>query len=239
MINRILIIICLVLLPVKAYGALDFIGGGTHQVTIGNIGGQNTGTVLCLVNPDSLTSAQGFWSPNVTGTRFATQGTLGAIRIRLVTDSTTANATSTATPLTAGTWTWVACTWDIGNSLNLYAGDAGGVMIDVTPVTLNNGAGNMSGGTLWQYGRQNSATESFDGRIAIGIIWTEVRTLAELNSVIYGLKPGVYGGLINYIHFGFNGVGTQADWSGAGNNGTVANSPVEANHGPSPAPFGG
>jgi len=60
-------------------------------------------------------------------------------------------------------------------------------------------------------------------------------SLGEIRSLQF--HPRVLSGCVLYSHYGFNGTGTQPDWSGKGNSGTVTGATV-SNHVPLGSPFG-
>ena len=68
------------------------------------------------------------------------------------------------------------------------------------------------------------SARAFDGNIAFVHITNVVLTEAQIREQQF--RPHVLPSSVVFVHLGFNGTGTQADWSGNGNNGAVTNSAV-------------
>lgn len=61
-------------------------------------------------------------------------------------------------------------------------------------------------------------------------IWNRLLTLGELQDQQF--NPHVTSGCVLFSHYGWNGTGTQADWSGGVRNGTVTGATLSTDHAP-------
>lgn len=70
----------------------------------------------------------------------------------------------------------------------------------------------------------------------VGIWGGRTMTLGEM--VEQQFRPHMSSGSVLQMHVGFNGTGTQTDWSGNGNSGTVTGATLTPDHVPLMSPFG-
>lgn len=75
----------------------------------------------------------------------------------------------------------------------------------------------------------------FRGDIAFVGVWNYPLTSSEI--IAQQFRPRVTSGCVLFCHYGFNGTGTQPDWSGNGINGTVTGT-TQSDHAPISPPFG-
>jgi hypothetical protein len=137
-----------------------------------------------------------------------------------------------------GTWQFVAATIDedatpnchvYGGNLSTLAVEASyGTSIDGVALSSNAGSNLFVGG--W------SSSQHINGRVALAQVYNRVLTLGELRTIQFA--PRRLSGCVLYSHYGFNGTGTQPDWSGNGNSGTVNGTTTVADHVPLGPPFG-
>lgn len=134
----------------------------------------------------------------------------------------------------AGTFTTAG---GAGEVVNIYLGDLSTVPTECTYGTATDGSGTVtddSAANLW-VGNNPGGTLAWQGRIAGVHFCDRVLTLGEIQRQWMRFDANANSRIIS--HLGFNGTGTQPDWSGSGNPGTVTGATV-ANHVPSGAPFG-
>lgn len=249
MINRLVAILIVLLIPQVAGAALDFTGGDTDKVNHGSSAATDNipqGTIIVWIKFDVLTGLRGFFSKLndafSIGPHFYHPGADATLFRITVPRATTNQQAATATgALTTNTWYFLAGTWDITNGgPKVYKGTATTTVQDVTLAGAEtfDGSGTQSddnaaswmGGNLTQTGSQ-----SVDAQIARVYLFNRDLSLEELRLQQFQGPPVVSGALV-YSEYGFNGTGTQADWSGKLNNGTVTGAGF-APHAPLRAPF--
>lgn len=141
--------------------------------------------------------------------------------------------------LTTGTWQCVAAWLDPSLSTNfgeLYYGTLTSPLASQSldfsyreASTLDDSANDFAVGNS-----QSTPSRSIDGRIAMFALWSGKVPLANLITQQFSLYPIYTNGLrlfCNYGIHGSGGVGTQLDWSGNGNNGTITGA-TQADHAP-------
>jgi hypothetical protein len=85
-------------------------------------------------------------------------------------------------------------------------------------------------------GNRSSGSATLDAAISWVGIWNRVLSVEEL--IAQQWHPHVTSGCVGFWMLGYNGTGTQPDWSGNAGNGSVTGCAV-ATHVPLRAPFGG
>ena len=158
--------------------------------------------------------------------------------INLAIDRVTQDAQATsATALSIDTWHFVACTFDLTDGVRLWIGDLSTLVVEdtysVSPI-LGSGATITNASDNFKIGGEGGSS-SIPGRIAFCGIYNARMTLAELQRQQF--RPHVTPECVGFYHLGYNGTGTQPDWSGTGNAGTVTGA-VVADHVPLGSPFG-
>lgn len=255
--KKILILFFIVLFPFTSYASLRFSTSGTMYVDHGNAGGStpNAGTVYAwvkksndtdttgriFVKQTSTVSTTGFWVLNIPGV---------ATRLRCTIDfvSSDADAASANNTFVGTSWQFVACSYDGVNAPKLYMGTTPQNLAETayngTPVAGTGGRVSDSGGpVLVGSNAAGGAGASFPGDIAM-INWIpgKALTLNELKGHMMFPRPYTDSTGVNYsaifTFYGFNSLGTQADWSGKKNNGTVNGSPSVFPNAPLANPFG-
>lgn len=133
--------------------------------------------------------------------------------------------------LTLGAWQFIAMTSDLsqslGSKMRLYVGSLSTPISEVsyeTPWTwgsnftsIDDASGNWVAGN-----RGEGGALCWDGDIAFHAGYNRILTLAEMRRQQFSMVPVVENGLLVFTHYGFNGTGTQADWSGNLHNGSLA-----------------
>ncbi|MCP4231511.1 MAG: LamG domain-containing protein, partial [bacterium] len=89
-------------------------------------------------------------------------------------------------------------------------------------------------GSIGNYHFYPGSWARFPGRIAVVGVWNRILSLSEIRAQQF--RPHATSGCVGLWFLGFNGTGTQADFSGNGNNGTVTGASVAA-HVPLANPF--
>ena len=135
-------------------------------------------------------------------------------------------------------WHWVAAVWDSGGvdgDQKIYAGDLGSAMVDETN---NNtiGTGGVADITAASFnvGADDGGSYDFEGHIACAFAWDgPLLTLAELNlqAALWDRVAVQPASCVLFSQLGWNGTGTQVDWSGNRHNGTVTGATL-INHAP-------
>ncbi|NOZ08568.1 MAG: T9SS type A sorting domain-containing protein [FCB group bacterium] len=140
---------------------------------------------------------------------------------------------STSNPVTNGTWTHIALTFD-GTDFSFYID---GALAYTTPNsgTLEAGSQPILVGAA-SNNNNVSHVEYFDGMIDEVRVWDYARTLSEIQSTMYCPPTGSESGLILYLKNN-EGSGTSvADETANANNGTIASATwVTANESPAPS----
>lgn len=223
--------------------ALTFGAATSNRVDHGNIASAPTQfTILVWVNPTTLTTTRRFAGKGgTTGfINFGLQPTT-ASQIRLVIDYSTTDATadSATGTVTTGAWQCFAGTFDGTTAPKIYKGT---LTTRIAEVTYNTTPVAPSGTRIaeavanFYTGNDSAFTRSFQGDIAFIAVWNRALSAGELLDQQF--DPHKTSGCILFTHYGFNGVGSQADWSGNVKNGTVTGATLAASHVPLLSPFG-
>lgn len=156
---------------------------------------------------------------------------------------TVVRATTNAEALTAtgvlevNKWLFIAVTFNSTDGPKVYKGTlttpVAEVAYDVGYPQLGTGAIASDGNTL-AIGNEQGATQAMVGRVAVFGAINRSLTLEELK--ILQFRPYPMSGTVGFWQLGYNGTGTQADWSGNMNNGTTTGVTV-APHVPLGMPF--
>lgn len=178
---------------------------------IGKKGGANTGWVIF---------------------KRGTDGTSWAVQV----DRVTADGTVDLPGMQANVWQYIGFSWNTTtNAFASYRGTLTAVVADVTAlavpgsgVQVDDSAENLSVGS----GNQSASGMS----VAMVQVYNRVLTLAEIRQQQF--RPFPKSGCVLFSHYGFQGTGTQRDYSGAGNVGTVTTATVSAGVPIVPFPYG-
>ena len=140
--------------------------------------------------------------------------------------------------MTLNVWNFVAGCEDTGVAGHVYTGS-----LTVSAVERAYGVSVLGTGTQFDdssnslvVGNKHAATfnQAFNGRIAFAGIWNRALSLGEIKDQQF--YPHKTSGCVLFLHLGFTGTGTQPDWSGNANAGTVTGATVDA-HVPLGNPF--
>lgn len=232
-------------LPYAAHAALNFTNANSNIVRMTpatNINTLATGSFLMWVYPtNTATTARIFAKSNnvATGWFFSMNDTIGNFRFSMGRSTALTNHVTNSTPFaTANKWYCLAVSWDLngatGQRINIYTGDLTTPLVEATYGTAADGSGTQPSDSAVDLaiGNVPSATPNvaFPGYIANTILINRTLSIGELISLQY--FPRVVSGTVGYWNLGFNGTGTQTDYSGAGNPGTVTGATVAPLHVP-------
>lgn len=151
--------------------------------------------------------------------------TSGNIFVNKPTGSAGSNAVSTGGPLTVNAWNFVVTTGsnDIStNNCRIFVGNLNALVAEVSYASrVDRAAASAFDDSGWplMLGNRNNSTQSFAGRLGIQAMFNRILTLEEMQS--WQFNPRMLPGCVGLWLLGDNGTGTQPDYSGNGNSGTV------------------
>lgn len=132
--------------------------------------------------------------------------------------------------ITVDNWQCLAATWDaagVAADQKLYRGTLTTSLAELTYAEQGVGAGaHDDAAAVLVLGNRAGLSTPFIGRLAWVGIWNRALPLGELLDQQF--HPHVTSGCVGFWHLGFAGTGTQPDWSGNGNAGTVTGATVGA-----------
>jgi hypothetical protein len=139
-------------------------------------------------------------------------------------------ATSAASTLTTNTWSFVCAGFDGTLAPKLYHGTLTTPVAEVsyngTPTAPSGTNGDDSAGPLVVGHRPGLANSNVLGRIAWVGVWNETLTLGQLRAQQFRPRKTATSKL--FVHYGYNGTGTQTDWSGLKHHGTLTGGAIGA-----------
>lgn len=149
----------------------------------------------------------------------------GGLRVTQTRSTTGADYRTSSLPLSTNTWQLVAVTCDIGAAagevFNVYVGSLTSLAAECTYGTTTDGSGTQvseSAGIL-RIGNNNPGTTVFQGRIGPSAQFNRALSLSEIHQ--WQQEVQALDGCVGLWLWGDNGTGTQTDYSGYGNSGTV------------------
>jgi hypothetical protein len=121
-------------------------------------------------------------------------------------------------------WQFVGGTLDTSGAngdQKLFRGTLSGIAVEPSydNQTVGSGTVNSDSGNNQFVGNRVQADASWSGYIGWVGIWNRQLSLGEV--ITQQFRPHLTSGCVLFTHYGFNGTGTQPDWSGTGNSGTV------------------
>jgi hypothetical protein len=245
-IKIIILLIGLLILPLQTKASLLFTDGGSEKVDHGNTGTDPTiSTFYAWVYPTSCTAQRSIIrkiDPSLLGNyALATAVTCG-IRFTVDYATTDADARGQNNDFTINNWWFVAVTFDGVTAPKLYIGNLTTPVHEIASYSIStapSGARVTDGGARTIIGNLDNGgvvNAGFQGRIAVAnFIQGSVLSLGQLKQ--HQFNPHAEAGSRIFTWYGFNGTGTQPDWSGNKNNGTVTGAKIAPNV-PIAAPFG-
>lgn len=163
-------------------------------------------------------------------------GSTGQVSTAMDTDGTDVQATSENSAgniVTANSWWFIALTVSSGLVPRLYLGTLSAPVYEVAYASQTAGTGSPvsdAAGDL-VVGNVRTLNRSTAMHAAYASYWNRALSLGELAQQQYRPTPG--NGCRMFSVYGYNGTGTQPDYSGNGNHGTVTGATV-ADHVPIP-----
>ena len=218
--------------------------GSTDKVSVGtgtNITDLAAGTYCAWVNPSSVASGTHRIYQKGVGAAadFFVLGDVNAGDFRITTPRATTGlrAQSNGSVVSAGVWQYLAGSWDTtltNADQHLYYGslttDAAEIGSYSTQV-VGSGSITSNSGAAGVIGNKANDNGALSGDIHAFAIFNRQLTLGEI--IEWQWHPRVFSGCVGFWLLGWNGTGTQPDWSGSGNAGTVTAAAVAT-----PAPLG-
>ena len=147
----------------------------------------------------------------------------------------TVDSVSTTADFTLNAWQLLGMTFDTNDAaqaIHLYRGTRTAALAETSYVgtpTAGSGAATDCAGKLI-IGNRVAADLPFQGSIAFVGLWNRVLTLAQMKDQQFHMRPT--SGNVIFTYIGFNGTGTQPDWSGNRNAGAVTGATVTMSGGP-------
>lgn len=221
--------------------ALTFGAGSTDHVNCGSdtsLDGLTAITFLCWTYVTSLVDQARFYLK--TGRFLALDATSGAVFVRHARATADTEYFSDNGIITTNIWKFLCYSFNASGSaneiINIYHGGLSTVASEVTYAARTDGSGGYdldSAGSLLLGG--GGTSNPTNGRIAVAAYVAKEMSLQEI--IRWQFHPQVTPETRGFWHLGFNGTGTQPDWSGNVNNGSVTGATV-SDHVPLGMPFG-
>ncbi len=221
--------------------ALDFTGDATDRVEIAAADSIDDLTAFShwqWINLDASADNRRAWSKNGDAGSQLVLNASEAIGVEIQRATTDAVIVTPTGQFSTGEWTCICFTYDETDGPRVFTGNLTTALTEVSYTTRTVGAGSTNAdnaGPLNIGNRASGDAKSPDGRIAIHRLFNTRKTLAQLQAQQF--RPYPTSDLVLYQILGFNGVGTQPDYSGNGNSGTVTGA-TQADHVPLGPPFG-
>ncbi len=198
-------------------------------------------TILVWTAKTTVASSDRLWNKHASSTSRNIVRTTSTTALKFNIEQVTTNCeydTSDAIFDTVGKWVFVAFVYDGGATprMHIYHGSLTALAAEASYAAEADGAGaRTSDSADLHIGTNRTAEGGWEGDIAIFQIEGRAMTLAECQN--WQFRPRVLADTRLFLHLGFNGTGTQPDWSGNGNSGAgTAVSVVD--HVPLGPPFG-
>ncbi len=238
--KRILLSALMVLvLALPAPGALNF-NGTTHQVDFGSAASLDDlgpSTFMFIYRPTTLDVTfrylwRKFQGPGGTNINHH-DSDLDFARVYSTTNMV---ITSTGDVISAGNW-YITFFVDggVGVAPRIYHTQLGNTLTEPSYAQQDTPVGALTtDASATALVGIRDATRRFVGDIAVVAVWEEAFSLDQCIQQYWRAFPTVNSRVLT--HLGFNGTGTQPDWTGSGNSGTVTGATVST-HAPLPQPF--
>ena len=238
--------------PSETLASLDFNGATGDKVRIPGgavteLDNMTVGTIIQWIRPNTTAPSanrklyeKGNGSAGFLFLRMNATGNLDVSMDYTDTDP----ISSTASFFKTDTWQFLAVTFNAtSDQPRIYTGTTTALATEVTySGTPTAGSGSRVSDAIHSLSigaRDDIDTQSFPGKIAFTAVWNRVLTLGEIRQQQF--SPHVTSGCILFMNIGFgssSGLGTQPDYSGKRNNGTVVGTPKMSPHVPLRNPFG-
>jgi hypothetical protein len=225
--------------PQEARASLNFTGTGGNNVNHGSdtsLDNLTNLTYLIWIKPNATGQAAGLIAKGVStggGSRRSLELrniTANAIYGTVDLSTTDAAAESTANAYNANEWTFIGMTYnDTAKVIKLYSGTLTSPVAEVSYSSTVTGSGTTGSNAsnnqfVAAYGSGTSGNPN--AAISWAAIWNRVLTLDEIKQHQFRPFCNRADGCVLFTEYGWAGTGTQADFSGNGNNGTVTGATV-------------
>jgi len=227
--KKIIIYILILLFSVSsAQASLLFTGGDTDHVNFGsatNIDDFSTFTFWTWFYSTSYTSNRYVFNKGVNSKRlrFITSGGNGKFEMAVGRATTVCSRDTVAGSWSTNTWTFVALVYEeSADTCKVYAGTLTSPVAELAYAAGQAGSGATTSDGANDFVIGNRATvnnNSFPGRIAAFGYINRALSATQIRSLQYQPRNVLNTKIFSIL--GFNGVGTQPDWSGNRNSGTV------------------
>lgn len=226
--------------------SLDFSGGVSDLVNHGSdssLDNVYVGTILMWLYPHTAFVDNERYLAKGGGRKFiGTKGTAGNFEFEIGRAALSlAMYGDEVDVMSLNTWHVVAAVWDSGGSNSdqkLYLGSLTETIAELSGYSrqrVGSGAEDDNAAYDLAIGNSEAGNLNFSGRIAVAAMWNRQLSLGELRAQQF--RPHVTNGCVLFVRCGWNGTGTQPDWSGKKNHGTLEGSPDVAPHVPLPKAF--
>lgn len=218
--------------------ALTFGAASTHRVNHGSnsvIDDLNPLTLIMWVYCTTRTSGRYIFNKGANPAKnLLLSGGTGNIEWVVDRATTDADYITSDTPLTANVWTYIAITFDSAAtpSSRIYTGKRATAAVESTYGTSTSGSGSVTSDAANSFivGNSSGLNAAFQGSIADVRYFNRALTLGEC--IDQQFNPHMDSGCKLYCVYGFNGTGTQPDWSGNANSGAVTGATLAVVHPP-------
>ena len=220
------------------------LAGTTPKVVVGTTPFDNMeiGTMLTWVRPTTATANQIMIDkrdPPTEGYRLFIMWDDGRFGFQLDRNPSDLFAFSSASTYTANVWQYLVSTFDMAGAngdQKCFRGLLDTVVSEVSGYDsqlVGSGAAFTNTGLNQTLGNRDAADLPVQGLMAWAAIYDRQLSLAEIRQQQYNIwTPIDPDNCLGFWNLGFNGTGTQPDWSGNRNNGTVSGGAAEDNHVP-------
>jgi len=191
------------------------------------------GTLLYIVRPSVVNTNHHIFRKGIATFSRLLFGSTGNIEFGKHRTTTNLTVVTTGTPVTANVWQAIAASWNLSGAdgdQHLYHGNLGGAITEQAYGLRVVGSGTHDDAASdWTVGcRSDTGAAAFRGEIARQQVWDRQLSLSEINIAVYEYLSGS----ILHSEYGYNGVGTQVDYSGKGHAGTVTGATEATSHAP-------
>lgn len=154
----------------------------------------------------------------------------GALDVFVSRATTSANSVSPNAQFVVNVWYTVGITYDGTNGVKIYSGTGTSALSEIgsyTTQTVGSGATNTDSGNLY-VGNSSAGTATLQARVAGVAYFNRILALGEMRQWQSRHVGVATADCKLYSELGYNGTGTQTDWTGNGNAGTVTGPTVGA-----------
>lgn len=158
------------------------------------------------------------------------------VNSRAITDNSFQATWSNFAAYALDTQMFLAVTWDVNDTANcrFLVGNRTTVAAEPSAYdskVLGDGTVSTDDTHPLQIGNRTDGLRPMNGEVSHFSFYTRVMSVAEIQAQQFRRRPA--SGCVVFMELGYNGTGTQPDWSGAGNPGTVTGATV-SDHVPLP-----